>query len=332
MKVTGMNGSVFKLGTFAKPGGAPFVAIVLGDDVVDLSLAHAAYRASPRRSALSAPGSVLGLLANWEANFPVLQEIVTFVEKEGLSSEASSLASLRALPPVIRPGTMLYAAQNFQEHVDEMIRSGMTPAGGPKFTGEKSTTLPYLFLKAPSCLAGAYDDIEIPLGMQKIDWEAEIALAIGRKGKRIKAEHALEHVAGFMTTNDVSCRDIGMRPDRPALRSDWLGGKSHDNFAPMGPFLLPRAFVPNHMNLFIRLTVNGEVKQNGNTSQFIFTPEEQIEYASSILTIETGDIFSCGTCGGVGQGTNTFLQPGDVMETEIENLGKMRNRLVAETA
>jgi 2-keto-4-pentenoate hydratase/2-oxohepta-3-ene-1,7-dioic acid hydratase in catechol pathway len=233
---------------------------------------------------------------------------------------------------VRRPGKMFYAAQNFQEHVDEMLRAGMTPAGGPKFTGEKSTTRPYLFLKAPSTLAGAYDDIEIPLGMQKIDWEAEIALAIGKRGKRIKAERALDHVAGFMTTNDVSCRDLQIRPDRPGLRSDWLGGKSHDNFAPTGPFLVPRAFVADAMNLFIRLTVNGEVKQNGNTSQFIFTPEEQIEYASSILSVECSDIFSCGTCGGVGQGTNTFLKAGDVMETEIEGLGKMRNRFVAEKA
>jgi 2-keto-4-pentenoate hydratase/2-oxohepta-3-ene-1,7-dioic acid hydratase in catechol pathway len=326
-----MNGSAFKLGTFAKPNGGPFAAIVLGESVIDLSKAHAAYGASRRANALSATDSILGLLENWEANFAALQEIVAFLEKEGLRSEAADLASLRALPPVIRPGKMFYAAQNFQEHVDEMIRAGMTPAAGPKFTGEKATTRPYLFLKAPSCLAGAHDEIAIPLGMKKIDWEAEIALAIGKKGKRIKAEHALDHVAGFMTTNDVSCRDLQIRPDRPGLRSDWLGGKSHDNFAPMGPFLVPRAFVPNHMNLFIRLTVNGEVKQDGNTSQFIFTPEEQIEYASHILSIETGDVFSCGTCGGVGQGTNTFLASGDVMETEIESLGKMRNRLVAET-
>jgi 2-keto-4-pentenoate hydratase/2-oxohepta-3-ene-1,7-dioic acid hydratase in catechol pathway len=322
-----MNGTPFKLSTFAKPGGSPFAAIVIGDDAVDLSAAHAAYRG--RGGALSATDSIFGLLENWEANFPVLQEIVAFLEKHGLHPGAAKLASLHALPPVMRPGKMLYAAQNFQEHVDEMIRAGMTPAGGPKFTGEKSTTLPYLFLKAPNCLAGAYDDIEIPFGMKKIDWEAEIALAIGKKGKRIKAERALEHVAGFMTTNDVSCRDIQIRSDRPGLRSDWLGGKSHDNFAPMGPFLVPRAFVPNHMNLFIRLTVNSQVKQDGNTSQFIFTPEEQIEYASHILTIETGDVFSCGTCGGVGQGTNTFLKPGDVMETEVESLGKMQNRFVA---
>ena len=86
------------------------------------------------------------------------------------------------------------------------------------------------------------------------------------------------------------------------------------------------------MNLFIRLTVNGAVKQNGNTSQFIFTPEEQIEYASNILSVETGDIFVCGTCGGVGQGTHTFINAGDVMETEVEGLGKMRNKFVAEKA
>jgi 2,4-didehydro-3-deoxy-L-rhamnonate hydrolase len=307
----------------------------LGDDAIDLKSAHAAYRAAARKGELSTTDSVLGLLEDWDKNFAVLQEIVAFLEKEGAPQDTgkirtAKLASLRALPPVLRPGKMFYAAQNFQEHVNEMIRAGMSPSGGPVFTGEKSTTVPYLFLKAPSALAGAFDDIAIPHGMKKIDWEAEIALAIGKGGKRIKAEQALAHVAGFMTTNDVSCRDLQIRADRPALRSDWLGGKSHDNFAPMGPYLVPRAFVPDAMNLFIRLTVNGEVKQDGNTSQFIFTPEEQIEYASNMLSLQPGDIFSCGTCGGVGQGTNTFLKAGDVMETEIELLGRMRNRLVAE--
>ena len=303
-----------------------------GDDVIDLNAAHASYRGAGRSGALRASDSIDGLLQDWDANFSVLQELVAFLQKQGPQPAATKFGSLRALPPVGRPGKMFYAAQNFQEHVDEMLRAGMSPASGPKFTGEKSTTRPYLFLKAPSTLAGAHDDIPIPLGMQKIDWEAEIALAIGKPGKRIKAERALDHVAGFMTTNDVSCRDVQIRPDRPGLRSDWLGGKSHDNFAPMGPFLVPRAFVADAMNLFIRLTVNGEVKQNGNTSQFIFTPEEQIEYASNILTLNSGDVFSCGTCGGVGQGTNTFLKVGDVMETEIESLGKMRNRFVAEVS
>jgi 2-keto-4-pentenoate hydratase/2-oxohepta-3-ene-1,7-dioic acid hydratase in catechol pathway len=317
-----MNGTPFKLATFAKPGGGAFAAIVLGDQAIDLAAA--------RGGALPATDSIDGLLDNWDANFAALQEMVARIEQDGPPPGAAKAASLRALPPVRRPGKMLYAAQNFQEHVNEMLRAGMTPAGGPQFTGEKSSSHPYLFLKASNCLAGANDDIAIPLGMKKIDWEAEIALAIGRPGKRIKAERALDHVAGFMTTNDVSCRDLQIRADRPGLRSDWLGGKSHDNFAPMGPHFVPRAFVGAHMNLFIRLTVNGEVKQNGNTSQFIYTPEEQIEYASNILSLQSGDIFSCGTCGGVGQGTNSFLKVGDVMETEIESLGKMRNRFVAE--
>jgi 2,4-didehydro-3-deoxy-L-rhamnonate hydrolase len=228
-----MNGTAFKLATLAKPDGNAFVAIVLGDTAIDLK-AHAA---SGRKEILSSD-TLLGLLENWDANFAALQEIVAFLEKGDSPTGTAKLASLRALPPVGRPGKMFYAAQNFQEHVNEMIRAGMSPSSEPNFTGEKSTTVPYLFLKAPSCLAGAFDDIEIPCGMKKIDWEAEIALAISRGGKRIKAEHALDHVAGFMTTNDVSCRDQQMRPDRPALRSDWLGGKSHDNFAPMGPFLV----------------------------------------------------------------------------------------------
>src|SRR2546429_7726842 len=117
-----MNGSAFKLGTFAKRDDPPFVGIVLGNDVIELAAAHAAYRASPHRGTLSETGSILALLEDWDANFSVLQEMVAFIEKEGRRFDASKLAGLSALPPVMRPGKMLYAAQNFQEHVDEMIR------------------------------------------------------------------------------------------------------------------------------------------------------------------------------------------------------------------
>lgn len=321
-----MNGRAFKLGTFSKTGGKPFAAIVLDDSAFDLAQAATA---SGRK--LGDTGSLQDLLGDWDRNFGALQEIAAFLDKEGKPG-ASSVASLTPLPPIAHPGKMFYAAQNFQEHVDEMLRAGMTPKEGPKFTGDKSTSQPYLFLKAPSCLAGANDDIPVPSDVKKVDWEAEIACVIAKPAKRVKAGRALDHIAGWMTTNDVSARDLQIRTDRPGLRSDWLNGKSHDKFAPMGPFLVPKAFVADHMKLFIHLSINGNVKQNGNTSQFIFTPEEQIEYASNILSLRTGDIFVCGTCGGVGQGTHTFVNVGDVMETEVEGLGKMRNKFVAENA
>jgi len=332
-----MNGTPFNLATFAATGGGNFPAIVLGEDVIGIAAAYRAYRDSPARKAgaLGATTGLWELLQDWDANFPVLQEMVALIGKEGVKSDrfkgaTAKFADLRPLAPVLRPGKILNAAQNFQEHVDEMIRAGMSPQG-KVFTGEKTTSHPYLFLKAGTCLAGAYDDIAIPQGMSKIDWESELCFAIGRKGKRIKAERALDHIAGFLTGNDVSCRDLQIRPDRPGLRSDWFGGKCFDNFAPMGPYLVPRAFVPNHMKLKIQLFVNGEVKQNGSTSQFIYTPEEQIEFITAILRVEPGDLFFGGTCGGVGQGANTFLKVGDVMETEVESLGRMKNRFVAET-
>jgi 2,4-didehydro-3-deoxy-L-rhamnonate hydrolase len=333
-----MNGSYFKLGTFATAGGASVAAIVLGDSAIGIAALYRAYQDSAvrRAGALGATDTLHGILQDWDANFAVLQEMVALVEKEGVASPRFSgavarLADLKPEAPVQRPSKILNAAQNFQEHVNEMIRAGMSPSDR-QFTGARETSHPYMFLKSSSSLCGAYDDIAIPHGMSKIDWEAELCIAIGRKAKRVPAARAIENIAGFLTGNDVSCRDMQMRPDRPGLRSDWFGGKCHDNFAPMGPFLVPRAFVPDHMKLKIHLSVNGVIKQDGNTSQFIYTPEEQIEFSSRITTLEPGDLFFCGTCGGVGQGTNTFLKAGDVMETEIEGLGRMKNRFVADTS
>src|SRR5579885_667434 len=241
-----MNGTPFKLATFAAAGGGSFPAIVLGDDVIGIEGAYRAFRDSPHRKAgaLGATAGLYEILQDWDANFAVLQEMVAFIEKEGVKSErfkgaTAKFADLRPLAPVLRQGKT--------------------------FTGEKSTSHPYLFLKAGTCLAGAFDDIAIPHGMQKIDWESELCFAIGRQGKRIKAERALEHIAGFLTGNDVSGRDLQIRPDRPGLRSDWFGGKCFDNFAPMGPYLVPRAFVPDHMKLKIRLWVNGTLEQDGSS-------------------------------------------------------------------
>ncbi len=343
---------MFKLGTFAansktgKPGkaGKPFAGLVLEHAVIDLAavLAHFNVSARAKGYTLEDAGSVLGLLADWERSFAALQALAGFAADEGagqggLADAVHQLDGLRVLPPVLRPSKMLYAAANYREHVKEMRASRFTGGDYDKAKdahaeGNRSKLRPYAFLKAPNCLCGAFDDIVLPPGEHNIDWEAELAVVIGRPGKHIPATQAMDHVAGFMTTNDVSCRDGTWREDRPTIRSDWLAGKSFDTFAPTGPFLVPRAFVADHANLAVRLWVNGAIKQDGNSGDMVFNTEEQIEYASAMLTLEPGDMLATGTPAGVGQGRGEFLKAGDIVETEVEGLGRQKNRVVAGSA
>lgn len=331
-----MADRAFKLGTYRRGREPKFSGIILDDGVIAIAAAYDAWRGAGGTIELADPHSIYGLLQEWDKAFPALQEIVDFVLRTGIADQRLAKyvyaeSELHSLAPVQRPGKMLYAAANFASHVKEMRDANFT--GGSfdtkrDFMGEKAKARPYLFLKASSTLCGAFDDIIAPRDWLKLDWEGEMALAIGSPGRRIRAENATQHIAGFMTTNDISCRDLQFREDRQTIRSDWLGGKSHDTFAPMGPYFVPKQFVKDHNDLAIKLWVNGELKQDGRTSEFIFNAEEQIEYVSRMLSVEPGDIFATGTCGGVGQGTNTFLKVGDVVETEIEGLGRQRNRIV----
>ena len=166
--------------------------------------------------------------------------------------------------------------------------------------------------------------------MKKVDWEAEIACVISKRGKRIKAERALDHVAGWMTTNDVSARDLQIRTDRPGLRSDWLNGKSHDKFAPMGPY--PRAARLRegpHEAVHPPHASTARSSRTATPRSSSSRPRSRSNTPPTFSALETGDIFVCGTCGGVGQGTHTFINVGDVMETEVEGLGKMTQKFVA---
>ena len=324
---------MFALATVSSAGSPPFVVMVLGERALSLESAYPQYRRARAEKAkrLTNHGSLFGLLQDWNANFEALSDIAAFAAREKMKDGESRFTDLRKLPPVLTPGKMFYAAQNYKEHVKEMQAAKFASAS-KDFGGEKDNAKPYSFLRAPSTLIGANDDILLPAMFDRIDWEVEMALAIGRPGKHIAATHAKDHIAGFMTTNDVSCRSLFLREDRPGLRSDWLGAKNHDTFAPMGPLFMPREFVPNYMNLRLTLTLNGEVMQDGKTSEMIFSPEEQIEYCSHMMTLVPGDIFATGTPSGVGTGKGKFLKAGDVVEAEIEGLGRMKNRVVAEAA
>ena len=318
----------------AGTGTAP--ALVLDGAVLDL------------RSAASAAGIVLvdddpafdllDLLESWPQSFDRLQQVADFVTSVGVQDERLTAfgTGTRVRPPVERPSKMVYAAQNYPDHVEEMRqarRFGFNDVDVERdFTGDRGGSRPYVFLKAPSCLTGPYDDVVLPPEVDQMDWEVELAVVIGRRTTRVAAGKAMDHVAGFMTTNDFSARNLLFRPDRERLRSDWFGGKSHDGFAPMGPLLVPAAFVPDHLDLRLHLSVNGETRQDGNTGHLIFSPAEQIEFASRMTTLLPGDILATGTPGGVGQGTNSFLAVGDIVEAEVQGLGVLRNRIVAPPA
>jgi 2,4-diketo-3-deoxy-L-fuconate hydrolase len=337
-----MRDHAFKLGTFASPDRR-FAGMVMDDRVIDLAAVHPHFAKSSgaRSGVLSDPGSLLGMLQDWDRNFPVLQAIAAFITAEGadddpVKSTVSRFDALRVLPPVIRPPKLLYAAANYREHVAGMrktFRNGL-PAIEPAkdYQPDKDKSEAYLFFKGNNCLCGPYDDVILPEGVDRIDWEAELAVVIGRQGKNIPAGKAMDHVAGFMTTNDISARSRTWRLDRPNIRSDWMGGKSYDTFAPMGPFFVPAAFVPDPANLRIWCAVNGVTKQDGNSGDMVFGIEDQIAYGSKMMTLEPGDVFATGTPAGTGQERLEFLKEGDVIETEVEGLGRQRNRVVAGSA
>ncbi len=187
---------------------------------------------------------------------------------------------------------------------------------------------PILFSKYPTTLIGHLDRIVLPRVSQEVDYEAELVIVIGRGGKHIRAQQARDHVGGYTVGHDVSARDWQLH--KPAKQ--WMAGKTFDTFAPTGPELVTPDEVPDPHNLGIRLRLNGQTMQDSSTSRLIFGVDELIAYLSKIVTLEPGDLIFTGTPPGVGMARKppVWLQPGDVVEVEIDHLGTLRNTVVAE--
>ena len=187
---------------------------------------------------------------------------------------------------------------------------------------------PILFMKATSAVVGPNDDVCLPRGSEKGDWEVELGVVIGKKAKYVSKDDALDYVAGYCVCNDVSERSF-----QTTLSGQWTKGKSCDTFGPTGPWLVTRDEVPDPQNLSLTLDVNGKRMQNGNTSTMIFTVAEIIEHLSSLFTLHPGDVISTGTPPGVGMGIKPepiYLKAGDVMEVAIEGLGSQRQNVVTD--
>jgi 2-keto-4-pentenoate hydratase/2-oxohepta-3-ene-1,7-dioic acid hydratase in catechol pathway len=222
------------------------------------------------------------------------------------------LGSVKLCAPVPVPTKIVCVGLNYRDHA---IESKM-----------EIPARPTIFSKFNNTVIGHGDDIVLPKNSEKPDYEAEFAFVIGKGGRHINAADWREHVFGYMNLNDVSARDVQLAV------SQWVMGKTFDTFAPMGPYLVSADEIEDPHNLNISLTVNGETLQNSNTRELIFKIPELVEFLSSIMTLEAGDIVSTGTPSGVGFSYNPpkWLKPGDEVVVKVEGLGELRNTCVAE--
>jgi 2-keto-4-pentenoate hydratase/2-oxohepta-3-ene-1,7-dioic acid hydratase in catechol pathway len=315
----------FKLGTFSQ-GDRAFVGLVLNDSVVvDLS------KADP-----SIPSEMKALLARYDA----LKAKLTSIASSAAASRpahAYDVKAVKTLPPVM-PQNILNAAVNYTEHAQEMAgRSAnqvAAPATPPPAEGipgiwqrkpGDTRHNPYVFPKAVGAVIGNGDAIRLPAGRDQVDWECELAVVIGREADHVPVDRARDYIFGYTLENDVS--DRGGRADR-RHGSDWFIGKSHPTFAPLGPYLVPREFVPDPQKLAITFTLSGKVMQDSNTDRMTHNVYEMVSYVSHILTLRPGDIISTGSPAGVGAARGVFMKPGDVSVCTIERIGTLTNPVV----
>lgn len=241
-----------------------------------------------------------------------LARIAEWVRRHGAT--APQVASSERLGScVARPSKIICIGLNYVDHARE--------------TGAEIPKEPVIFFKSSTALCGPHDDLWIPREATKVDWEVELAFVIGRRAKHVEVQDAMDHVAGFAAHNDYSERHFQLERG-----GQWVKGKSCDRFAPVGPVLVTPDEIKDFRNLNMWLTVNGQRRQNSNTSNMIFDIPALVSYLSRFMTLLPGDIISTGTPPGVGLGFNppVYLKAGDTVEYEIEGLGRGRQHIVHE--
>jgi len=245
---------------------------------------------------------------------------------EGNPDAAASLAvtGAKILTPVPRPNKLLLLAGNYAKHIEE----------GGEISVERAQTYPYVFMKPASTTLNRHGgEIPIPaVSPDNIDWECELGVVIGKKAKGLSEAEALDYVAGYTVVNDISDRGFRPNPNRAERDRDkffdWQHGKWHDGSCPVGPCVACPESIPDPQVLPLKLTVNGEVHQDASTAMQIFPVAAVIEFISSFVTLEPGDIISTGTAAGVGHAKGVHLQAGDQVEASIEGIGTLCNSMV----
>jgi 2-keto-4-pentenoate hydratase/2-oxohepta-3-ene-1,7-dioic acid hydratase in catechol pathway len=294
----------------AERNGETLIGVIYKENekVVNLRLAEQAMSNN-----ITLPPSLLECIALGEIFINKVNEIITWIEQHPSEQYMYPITSVRLLAPIPRPSKNIFCVgKNYVEHAIELGSADDIPEHI------------MLFSKVPTTVVGH----EAPVlrhehVTNELDYEGELAVVIGKKGKGIKKEEALDYVFGYTIINDITARDLQQR------HQQFLLGKSLDTSCPMGPWIVHKSLIPNPNRLQIETKVNGETRQKANTEQFIFNVETIISTISQGMTLEPGDIIATGTPAGVGKGMKPprFLQTGDVVEVTIEGIGTLRNKI-----
>ncbi len=239
-------------------------------------------------------------------------ETISKLQSADLSSLPELSSSNRIGSCITKPGKFVAIGLNYSDHAAE--------------TGADVPSEPIVFMKATSCIVGPNDDVEIVSGSKKLDWEVELGIIIGKETKHISENQAQDHILGYCLVNDVSEREWQIEK-----MGQWVKGKSHDTYGPIGPYFVTKDEIADVNNLNMSLDVNGKRMQTGNTSTMIFNVDVIVSYLSKYMSLQAGDIITTGTPPGVGMGMKPqqFLNAGDTMKLSIENLGEQNSKVVA---
>ena len=239
-------------------------------------------------------------------------ETISKLQSADLASLPEISSSERIGSCITKPGKFIAIGLNFSDHAAE--------------TGAEVPSEPITFMKATSCINGPNDDIEIVSGSKKLDWEVELGIVIGKHTKHISEAQSQDHILGYCLVNDISEREWQIEK-----MGQWVKGKSHDTYGPIGPYLVTKDEIADINNLKMSLDVNGQRMQTGNTNTMIFNVNVIVSYLSKFMSLQPGDIITTGTPPGVGMGMKPqqFLKAGDTMRLSIENLGEQNSKVVA---
>ncbi len=324
--VSGEPETPYRLATYRASDtgdGSPRPALVLGETILDLAAAEALFASETGSTPDPFAPDLIEVIAGGDATTARLNRIANHLagRADGLRFRVEPH---RLTAPLRYPSNLLAVAANYRSHAAEMeVEQEVDP----------DRDAPYLFAKsARSGIIGPGEPYFIPPGRDRIDWEGELGVVIGKPARRVSKEQALEHVFGYTAVFDVSDRGGRFRENPMLPGPDWFSGKSGDRAAPMGPFVTPRAFLPDPQALRLVTRVDERVVQDGATAQMIHSVAHLVAYASSILTLHPGDVIATGTPDGVGAAREPpeFLRPGQTVHIEIEGIGTLSTPIRAE--